>query len=250
MGNMTHDRYVLRYAAGSDVGQRRQVNEDAVYASSHLLAVADGIGGQPYGEVASATAVDVLRELDIDLRRLDLTGVDLAATLTGVVKSIDERLHEVAAQEPQTTGMGTTLTALMFDGVEFAAAHIGDSRGYLLRDGALRRLTRDHTLVQALVEDGRVAAEDADSHPRRSLLMKALQTAGSGAPDIWTFPAIEGDRYLLCSDGLSGPVSEPRLRDVLSAVTDPAEAIPELIRLANEAGGPDNITCVVADVTA
>ena len=250
MGDMTHDRYVLRYAAGSDVGKRRRVNEDSMYASSRLLAVADGIGGQPHGEVASATAVDVLRELEVDLRRLDLTNVDLAATLAGVVKSIAERLHEVASQEPTTEGMGTTLTALLFDGVEFAAAHIGDSRGYLLRDGGLRRLTRDHTLVQALVEDGRVAAEDAESHPRRSLLMKALQTAGSGDPDIWTFKAKPGDRYLLCSDGLSGPVSEATLRDVLDAGTEPAEVIPELIRLANEAGGPDNITCVVADVTA
>ena len=250
MGAMTHDRYVLRYAAGSDVGKRRRVNEDSMYASSRLLAVADGIGGQPHGEVASATAVDVLRELEVDLRRLDLTNVDLVATLAGVVKSIAERLHEVASQEPTTEGMGTTLTTLLFDGVEFAAAHIGDSRGYLLRDGGLRRLTRDHTLVQALVEDGRVAAEDAESHPRRSLLMKALQTAGSGDPDIWTFKAKPGDRYLLCSDGLSGPVSEATLRDVLDAGTEPAEVIPELIRLANEAGGPDNITCVVADVTA
>ena len=245
---MTHDRYVLRYAAASDVGRRRSINEDALYASPRLLAVADGIGGQPHGEVASATAVDVLRELDVDLRRLDLTGVDLTATLTGVVKTIVERLAEVAAQEPTTEGMGTTLTALLFDGVSFAAAHIGDSRGYVLRDGGLTRLTRDHTLVQALVEDGRVAAEDAESHPRRSLLMKALQTAGSGAPDIWAFTPQEGDRYLLCSDGLSGPVSEQTLTAVLTETGSPEEAVPRLIALANEAGGPDNITCVVADV--
>jgi len=250
MGGMTHDRYVLRYAAGSDVGRRRQINEDSLYASSRLLAVADGIGGQPHGEVASATAVDVLRELDVDLRRMDLTGVDLAATLAGVVKSIDQRLTEVASNEPATVGMGTTLTALMFDGVEFAAAHVGDSRGYLLREGGLRRLTRDHTLVQALVEDGRVAAEDADSHPRRSLLMKALQTTGSSDPDIWTFKAKPGDRYLLCSDGLTGPVTEATMRDVLAAIREPADVIPELIRLANEGGGPDNITCVVADIVA
>lgn len=248
-GGMTHDRYVLRYAAGSDVGRRRRINEDSLYASSRLLAVADGIGGQPHGEVASATAVDVLRELEIDLRRVDLTGIDLVATLAGVVKSIGERLVEVASQEPTTEGMGTTLTALIFDGVTFGAAHVGDSRGYLLRDGGLRRLTRDHTLVQALVEDGRVAAEDADSHPRRSLLMKALQTAGSSEPDLWTFTAAPGDRYLLCSDGLSGPVTEATMRDTLAAITDPAEVVPELIRLANEGGGPDNITCVVADVT-
>src|SRR3569833_241873 len=106
MGGMTHDRYVLRYAAGSDVGRRRKVNEDSLYASSRLLAVADGIGGQPHGEVASATAVDVLRELDVDLRRMDLTGVDLAATMAGVVKSIDQRLTEVAANAPAPVGRG------------------------------------------------------------------------------------------------------------------------------------------------
>jgi len=245
---MTDDRYVLRYAAGSDIGKRRSTNEDSMFASPRLLAVADGIGGQPHGEVASATAVAVLSELDADLRRLDPAAVDLPATIAGAVTAIADRLAETAAQEPRTNGMGTTLTALAFDGYEFVGAHIGDSRGYLLRDGILQRLTRDHTLVQALVEDGKVAAEDAETHPRRSLLMKALQTAGSGAPDIWTILPKPGDRVLVCSDGLSGPVTEPTLRDVLSRPEEPAELVPILIDLANEAGGPDNITCVVADV--
>ncbi len=245
---MTHDRYALRYAAGSDVGKRRPINEDSMFASPRLLAVADGIGGQPHGEVASATAVTVLGELDADLRRLDPAAVDLPATLAGTVSAIADRLAETAAQEPTTEGMGTTLTALVFDGYEFVAAHIGDSRGYLLRDGVLQRLTRDHTLAQALLDDGRVSAEEAENHPRRSLLMKALQTAGSAEPDIWTFVPKPGDRYLLCSDGLSGPVPEPTLRDVLLQHEDPAAAIPVLIDLANEAGGPDNITCVLADV--
>jgi protein phosphatase len=245
---MTHDRYVLRYAAGSDVGKRRRINEDSVYASPRLIAVADGIGGQPHGEVASTAAVAVLGELDGDLRRLDPASFDLPATLAGAIKAIDERLTEIAAQEPETTGMGTTLTALLFDGTHFAAAHIGDSRGYLLRDGVLHKLTHDHTLAQALADDGQVAPEDVATHPRRSLLMKALQTGASGTPDIWTFEAVAGDRYLLCSDGLSGPAPESEIQGVLIGVADPADVVTALIRLANEHGGPDNITCVVADV--
>jgi serine/threonine protein phosphatase PrpC len=240
-------RFALRYAAGSDTGRRRRINEDSVYASGRLLAVADGIGGQPHGEVASATAVGVLASLDTELGSLDLASLDLGATLADGVRRIDERLGEVAEADPATHGMGTTLTALLFDGTQFAAAHIGDSRGYLLREGDLHRLTHDHTLVQALVEDGRISQADAADHPRRSLLMKALLSTGSGEPDVWTFTPQPGDRYLLCSDGLTAGADEPSIRDVLEAGA-PAEVVPALIALANEGGGPDNITIVVADV--
>ncbi|MFD9888308.1 PP2C family protein-serine/threonine phosphatase [Amycolatopsis sp. NPDC059027] len=241
-------RYVLRYAAGSDVGRRRDVNEDSVYASGRLLAVADGIGGQPYGEVASAAAVAVLGELDAELRALDPAALDLQATLGETVHRIPVRLAEISAREPATEGMGTTLTALLFDGSRFAAAHIGDSRGYVLRHGELHRITRDHTFVQALVEDGRIAPDEAAGHPRRSLLMKALQGTGAPDPDLWTFTPEPGDRYLLCSDGLTAPAAESAIREILTAKPDPAEAVPTLIDLANDGGGPDNITCVVADV--
>ncbi|MGW4488639.1 PP2C family protein-serine/threonine phosphatase [Amycolatopsis sp. NPDC004368] len=240
-------RFTLRYAAGSDTGRRRSINEDSVYASGRLLAVADGIGGQPYGEVASATAVGVLASLDGELRSLDLTSIDLQSTLADGVRRVGERLAEVAEQDPATRGMGTTLTTLLFDGTRFAAAHIGDSRGYLLRDGELHRLTRDHTLVQALVEDGRISQADAIDHPRRSLLMKALQSTGSGDPDVWEFIPAEGDRLLLCSDGLTAGAGEPAIAETLATGT-PGEAVPALITLANDGGGPDNITIVVADV--
>ncbi|WP_083254861.1 PP2C family protein-serine/threonine phosphatase [Amycolatopsis orientalis] len=242
--------YTLRYAAGSDVGRRRQVNQDSVYASPRLLAVADGIGGQPHGEVASAEAVGVLSRLDADLRSFDLAEVDLIEVLSGGVRAIGDRLVATAEREPETHGMGTTLTALLFDGAQFAAAHIGDSRGYLLRDGTLHKITRDHTLVQALVDDGRIDASEAEGHPRGSLLMKALLSTGSGEADIWTFDAAPGDRLLLCSDGLTATVVETVIKDVLGAFQDPAETVPRLIHLANEGGGPDNITCVVADVLA
>ncbi|MET7990024.1 protein phosphatase 2C domain-containing protein [Amycolatopsis sp. NPDC005232] len=240
-------RFTLRYAAGSDTGRRRSINEDSVYASGRLLAVADGIGGQPHGEVASATAVGVLASLDSELRSLDLTSLDLQSTLADGVRRVGERLAEVAEQDPATHGMGTTLTTLLFDGVHFAAAHIGDSRGYLLRDGELHRITRDHTLVQALVEDGRISQAEAIDHPRRSLLMKALQSTGSGDPDVWEFTPLADDRLLLCSDGLTAGAGEPAIAETLAAGT-PGEAVPALITLANDGGGPDNITIVVADV--
>ncbi|OLZ55430.1 protein phosphatase [Amycolatopsis coloradensis] len=245
MGSMT---YTLRYAAGSDVGRRRQVNQDSVYASARLLAVADGIGGQPHGEVASAEAVGVLSRLDTDLRGFDLAEVDLVEVLTGGLRTIDGRLAATAEREPETRGMGTTLTALLFDGAHFTAVHIGDSKGYLLRDGTLRRFTRDHTLAQALADDGRIDPSEVEGHPRGSLLMKALLSTGSGEADIWAFDAAPGDRLLLCSDGLTATVVETVIKDVLGAFQDPSDTVPRLIDLANEGGGPDNITCVVADV--
>ncbi|SDU58650.1 PP2C family protein-serine/threonine phosphatase [Amycolatopsis keratiniphila] len=241
-------RYTLRYAAGSDVGRRRQVNQDSVYASARMLAVADGIGGQPHGEVASAEAVGVLSRLDTDLRGFDLADVDLTAVLTDGLRAIGDRLSAKAEQEPETRGMGTTLTALLFDGTHFTAAHIGDSKGYLLRGGTLQRFTRDHTLAQALADDGRIDPSEVEGHPRGSLLMKALLSTGSGEADIWAFDAAPGDRLLLCSDGLTATVVETVIKDVLGAFQDPAETVPRLIDLANEGGGPDNITCVVADV--
>ncbi|MEC3975168.1 PP2C family protein-serine/threonine phosphatase [Amycolatopsis sp. H20-H5] len=243
---MTHQ--VLRYAAASDVGLRREINEDAVYASDHLLLVADGIGGQPHGEVASAAAVSVLAELDQSLRQFDLATLDLEVTLADGIVAIGRRLAETAEQNPATHGMGTTLTALLFDGTRFAAAHVGDSRGYVLRDGTLHRFTRDHTLVQALVEEGRITPEEAVNHPRRSMIMKALQSTGSSEPDLQTFEAYRGDRYLLCSDGLTAGATEEAVKAALVEFAEPADAVRELIALANGGGGPDNITCVVADV--
>ncbi|WP_275292899.1 protein phosphatase 2C domain-containing protein [Amycolatopsis sp. La24] len=240
-------RFILRYSAGSDQGRRRTNNEDSVYASGRMLVVADGIGGQPHGEVASSTAVSVLASMDAELRTLDLTAHNLSNLLSDGVRRVAEQLAQVAEETPATHGMGTTLTTLLFDGTHFAAAHVGDSRGYLLRDGELQRITRDHTLAQALVEDGTISAADADHHPRGSMLMKALLSTGSAEPDVWEFTPQAGDRYLLCSDGLTAGASEPAIQDVLSDGT-PEEIVPRLITLANEGGGPDNITIVVADV--
>jgi serine/threonine protein phosphatase PrpC len=238
----------LRYAAGTDTGRRRQVNQDSMYASPRLLVVADGIGGQPHGEVASAAATSVMAELDLDLRSLDARDVDAEAALSSVTQRIGDRLEALADGNRDYRGMGTTLTALLWDGTGFGAVHVGDSRGYLVRGGVLQQLTRDHTLVQALVDDGRLAAEEAAGHPRRSMLMKALQSTGSSEPDRWRFDALSGDRYLLCSDGLTCVVTPDVIEGVLTTIDDPADAVARLIDLANEGGSPDNVTCVVADV--
>ncbi|HEX4724899.1 MAG TPA: protein phosphatase 2C domain-containing protein, partial [Pseudonocardiaceae bacterium] len=183
----------LRYAIGSDAGIR-PVNQDSVHASPHLLAVADGMGGHAHGEVASAVVIGVLAHL---------RPAEPLPTLAAAVDTVQRRLTDLAAADPDLAGMGSTLTALLWTGTEFGLAHIGDSRGYLLRDDTLRQLTRDHTLVQSLVDDGRISPAEAESHPRRSMLMRALQTGGAATPDLSTVDAVLGDRYLLCSDGVT-----------------------------------------------
>jgi protein phosphatase len=246
---MTHEeRWVLRYAVVSHPGQRRELNEDSAYASSRLLVVADGMGGHPHGELASATAVATLAELDGALADTDLTAVDLPGTLGGGIAEVGRRLTALAERDYRLTGTGTTVTALLWDGRGFALGHVGDSRGYLLRGGELHQITRDHTMVQDLIDQGRLAADQADAHPRRSMLMRAVQAAGHAEPDLSWLPAQPGDRYLLCSDGLTGVVTPLGVRAVLEKFADPAAAAQVLVELANEGGAPDNVTCVIADV--
>ncbi|MBO3744662.1 serine/threonine-protein phosphatase [Streptosporangiaceae bacterium NEAU-GS5] len=233
----------LRYASGSDIGRRRAENQDSVYASGRLLAVADGVGGNGHGDVASATVINTISALD-----QSGPGPDPLGALAAAVDDASRRLKEMAAADPTLQRMGTTLTALLWDGSRLALAHIGDSRGYMLRDGMLYQITRDHTLVQTMVDDGRMTPEQAATHPRRSLLMRALETTSAAKPDLSVRDVLRGDRYLLCSDGLTAVVSAEEIHDMLSTVPDPETAVRRLIDLANEGGGPDNITCVVADV--
>jgi PPM family protein phosphatase len=237
--------FTLRYAARTDVGLRRQQNEDSVYAGPRLLAVADGMGGHSHGEVASATVIATMSSLDSDPPSDDLLGsMETAITEAG------RRLKDMAGRDPKLTGMGTTLTAMLWDGTRFALAHIGDSRAYMLRDGCLYQITRDHTLVQSLVDDGQMTAEQAAAHPRRSLLMRALGGSGSVEPDLTMRDVCAGDRYLICSDGLSGVVGPQALHETLTTMGDLGEAAERLINLAKDGGGPDNISCVVAEVLA
>jgi PPM family protein phosphatase len=232
----------LRYAAVSDVGMVRQGNEDSAYAGPNLLVLADGMGGHAGGEVASASAVASMR----DLQPPD-GGGDPTETLRGGVAAAGERLRSLVRARPELEGMGTTLTMLMHSGEVIAVAQVGDSRGYLLRDGVLEQVTHDQTFVQSLIDQGRISDEDAKTHPQRNLLLQALDGRVEVEPEVVLRTARPGDRYLLCSDGLSSVVSEPTIRDVLEVGT-PREAADQLVDLAVRAGAPDNVTCLVADV--
>ncbi|GAA0218691.1 protein phosphatase 2C domain-containing protein [Saccharothrix mutabilis subsp. mutabilis] len=233
--------YALRHAVGTDPGLRREANEDSVYFSERLYAVADGMGGHAYGEVASSIAVGVLAELDLD-------SDDPLSLLSDATREIAVRLTDLAEENFDMRGMGTTLTALLWDGSRFAVGHIGDSRCYLVREGELTQITRDHTMVQALVDDGRMAAEQAAEHPGRSMLMRALQAGSAHDPDLFYQEVEAGDRYLICSDGLSDVVSSAEIAELLTADPDRDQTVRALIAAANARGGPDNITCVIVDV--
>jgi serine/threonine protein phosphatase PrpC len=232
----------LRYAVRSDVGLLREGNEDSAYAGPHLLAIADGMGGHAAGEVASAVAISALAPLDDEVPGLDMLGA-----LADAVAKANARLHDMSAADPSMEGMGTTLTAMLWSGARMALVHIGDSRAYLLRDGEFYQITRDHTLVQSLLDDGRINADEAATHPQRSLILRALDSRTDAEPDLSLREAQAGDRYLLCSDGLTDVVTEETLHRTLLTIEEPAEAVIQLIDLANRAGGPDNITCIVAD---
>lgn len=232
---------VLRYAARSDRGLVRANNEDSVYAGARLLALADGMGGHAAGEVASQLVIAALAHLDDDE-----PGGDLLAKLDNAVRSGNAAIAAQVEAEPELEGMGTTLTAILFAGDRIGLVHIGDSRGYLLRDGELSQITKDDTFVQTLVDEGRITREEAHSHPQRSLIMRAL-TGHEVEPTLIMREARAGDRYLLCSDGLSDPVSDETILEALQ-IPDVAEAAYRLIELALRGGGPDNVTVVVADV--
>ncbi|MFF5367965.1 MerR family transcriptional regulator [Streptomyces sp. NPDC013187] len=230
----------LRYSAHSDTGRVRPANQDTAYAGTRLLAVADGFG--PAGAPASSAAVEALRFLDTD----EVPAGGVLDILEDAVRSAEQAVRDVA---DGCDDVGTTLTALLWTGSRLALVHIGDSRAYLLRDGDLFRITHDHTMVQSMVDEGRLTPEEATSHPERALLLKALTGGGSSmAPDLRLHDARPGDRYLLCSDGLSGVVPDTRVQQLLASPATPDETVRALVGAANAAGGPDNVSCVVADV--
>lgn len=232
---------VLRYAARSDRGLVRQNNQDSVYAGPRLLALADGMGGHAAGEVASKVVIAALAQLDDDD-----PGGDLLGDLGDAIEQGNAAISELVGGDPDLDGMGTTLTAVLFAGTKLGLAHVGDSRAYLMRSGTLTQITHDDTFVQSLLDEGRITAEEAASHPQRSLLLKAL-TGREIEPSLAVREARAGDRYLLCSDGLSGVVSDETLAEALQ-IRDPQACADRLIELALKGGGPDNVTVIVADV--
>ncbi|MFF0789948.1 Stp1/IreP family PP2C-type Ser/Thr phosphatase [Streptomyces spiralis] len=233
----------LRFAAGSHKGMIREGNEDSGYAGPRLLAIADGMGGQAAGEVASSEVISTIVALDDDI-----PGSDILTSLGVAVQRANDQLRAMVEEDPQLEGMGTTLTALLWTGQRLGLVHVGDSRAYLLRDGVLTQITQDHTWVQRLVDEGRITEEEASTHPQRALLMRALGSGEHVEPDLSIREVRAGDRYLICSDGLSGVVSHQTMEETLASYQGPQETVQELIQLALRGGGPDNITVIVADV--
>ena len=235
----------LRYAARSDVGLVRANNQDSAYAGPHLLVVADGMGGHAGGDVASSLAVATLAPLDDEAHGPD----DALEQLDRALHAAQEELLARASHDPTLAGLGTTVTALLRAGSKLAMAHIGDSRAYLLRDGEMTQITADHTFVQYLVNTGKITSEEAEHHPQRSVVMRVLGDFDMEiVPDLSVREARAGDRWLLCSDGLSGVVSGDTLAKTLRELADVDECAERLIQLALRAGGPDNITVIVADI--
>jgi serine/threonine protein phosphatase PrpC len=233
----------LRYAARSDRGLIRSGNQDSVYAGPRLLAVADGMGGMAAGDVASNIVIATMAPLDEDV-----PGNAMIDTLRGALDMANQQIRDAVEENPSMEGMGTTLTAMLFSGSKMGMVHIGDSRAYLVRDGEFAQITKDDTYVQMLVDEGRISMEEASSHPQRSLLTRALD--GRDADPEYSVRQVKtGDRYLLCSDGLSGVVSAETIESTLREYVDPNQCAGRLIELALRGGGPDNITVIVADIT-
>ncbi|MEO3746796.1 protein phosphatase 2C domain-containing protein [Plantactinospora sp. B5E13] len=233
----------LRYAAHSDRGLIRDGNQDSVYAGPRLLAVADGMGGMAAGDVASNIVIGAMAPLDEDV-----PGDALVDALRSAVDTANQQLRDTVDANPHLEGMGTTLTALLFSGSKIGMVHIGDSRAYLLRNGEFNQITKDDTYVQMLVDEGRISLEEASSHPQRSLLTRALDGRDID-PEYSVRQVLPGDRYLICSDGLSGVVSAETIGDTLREYPDPQHCVERLVQLALRGGGPDNITVIIADAS-
>lgn len=232
------------FAARSDVGLVRSDNQDSGYAGPHLLVVADGMGGHAGGDIASSTAIGYLVELDDESHGSGEAGDELDQAIA----TANIEIGRIVAERSELKGMGTTVTALLRARNKLAIAHIGDSRAYVLRDGTLGQMTTDHSFVQTLIDQGRLTPEEAGSHPQRSLVTRVLTGAPGDRPDLGAREAHLGDRYLLCSDGLSGFVGADTIAEILGERRPPAETADRLVELALRAGAPDNVTVIVADV--
>ncbi|WP_239456338.1 PP2C family protein-serine/threonine phosphatase [Nocardioides solisilvae] len=237
----------LSYSAISDVGRVRKDNQDSGYAGPWLLTVCDGVGGAARGDIASSTAVSVLRRLDEAPAAVG--GDALLTRVAGALHRAHDRISELVEEDPSISGTSTTATLAAFDGQVLGVGHVGDSRAYLWRQGEISQLTHDHTFVQGLIDEGRITEAESRVHPHRNLILKALDGVHDPAPDLFTVQLQEGDRVLLCSDGASGVLEDARLGEILGSGT-PDHAAVELVRASLEAGSSDNVTCVVADVVA
>ena len=232
----------FRFAAETDTGLVRDHNEDSAFAGPYLLAVADGVGGNAAGEVASATTTYVVSAMS-----LAHPGTHPLSLLQSSIEDARGQVRVGVEAHPEHRGMATTLTAILTDGQRFGLAHVGDSRAYLLRDGGLVSLTSDHTLVQAMVDTGRITAEEAAVSPMRNIVLQAIDGETVPTPDLIWLDLRAGDRLLLCSDGLSDLVPDSEILRLLSTESRSIAAT-GLVQAALDAGGNDNVTCVVGDV--
>jgi len=230
---------VAEHVERTDTGRQRRMNEDSYVARSPLFVIADGMGGAQAGEVASQTAAAVFD------RGLPPGAGSVEERLAGAVQEANEQIHGLSLSSDELAGMGTTLTAAYVGEHDVTVVHVGDSRGYRWRDGALERLTTDHSLVEELVRQGRLEPEEAEDHPQRSIITRALGPEAVVQPDSHTFPARDGDVFLLCSDGLTDMVGEAVVAGVLAGAGTLQEAARGLIGRANHAGGRDNITVIL-----
>jgi serine/threonine protein phosphatase PrpC len=231
-----------RVGAKTDTGRVREANEDAFLVEGPLFAVADGMGGHLAGDVASRTAVETITT------RAEQDSPGDPGSLARLVREANHEIWKKAQSDASLHGMGTTCTLAMLDDSVLHIAHVGDSRAYLFRDGDLSQLTEDHTLVGRMVREGRLRPDEAEHHPQRSIITRALGVDSDVAVDTQTIELREGDRVLLCSDGLSSMVERESIAEALGDNADPQEASERLVQLANEAGGEDNITVVVIEV--
>lgn len=244
---LRRDALQVRAFGATHTGRVRAGNEDSFLIADLVFAVADGMGGHQAGEIASDAALEPLRALDLS----DVTDpTTIGDLLADAVRDANTLVVERASADPQLEGMGTTLTAVAVRDSQLHVAHVGDSRAYLLRDDeAMSQLTTDHTLVERLVREGRLSRDEAATHPQRNVITRAI--GHEATVEVEVLPPItlrDGDQVLLCSDGLSGPVPDARIAETLARTVDGDDAVRALLALANEAGGPDNITAVLVRV--
>jgi protein phosphatase len=228
---------VVEQAFRTDTGRQRQANEDSFFTSPSLFAVADGMGGAQAGEVASRIAAEAFEPAERGAESPE-------SYLRSIAEDANRQIHSIAQRDSTRSGMGTTLTAALVEGDEVSIAHVGDSRAYVFREGELKMLTSDHSLVEELRRQGRLTDEQAEDHPQRSIITRALGPEEAVDVDTLTFSARPGDIFLLCSDGLTTMVKDGRITQILAEAENLDEAVDQLVRDANEAGGRDNITAV------
>jgi serine/threonine protein phosphatase PrpC len=235
-------------SARSAIGLVRQGNEDSAFVSAQLIAVADGMGGHAAGEIASRIAVQVLQKLEPTLVAHDLDADSVEDLLMHSLHSVDVEIAAIADEDIEKRGMGTTLTALLIRDTQIALLHVGDSRCYRLRGNSLEQLSNDHTVIQELLDQGAISESEAEVHPQRSMLTQALRGDGDVTPVLQIYEVKKGDRYLLCSDGLSGVLTDKEIKVGLKK-SDKDEAVKFLNDATYINGAPDNVTILIADIS-